>query len=373
MPRFVVETAEGTSVTGPIRGLGPNWRVTVQDAAHEIDALHRAGHPLPPYPTKNFVLFTNGDCVPVQHLKLVGEQLAFEPQIGNGKEWRAALDSISLLWLTPPDAEIQPDKLRRTLATGRRTRDQVLLRNGDVLEGTLAALDDQAVKLEVGKKKIEVKRGKVAVIALSSELAAPRRFKGVYGRLVLAGGCRLSLASASCDGKVLSGTTPSGNDVRISLEQVLALYVMQGRTVYLSDIKPAKIEQIPYLDVTLPPVRDGSVKGLDLRLAGSVYDKGLGMHSTCRMTYDLAGAYKQFEALVGLDDLTGREGSIGLEILVDGKPQKLPVEKDLTHRQGPVKVHIDVRGAKQLTLAVTFGGRGDVQDDVDWVDARLVK
>ena len=29
--------------------------------------------------------------------------------------------------------------------------------------------------------------------------------------------------------------------------------------------------------------------------------------------------------------------------------------------------------AKQLTLVVDFGERGDVQDDVDWVDARLIK
>src|SRR5262249_10728648 len=154
------------------------------------------------------------------------------------------------------------------------------------------------------------------------------------GRLELANGCRLSLASASSDGKTLTGTTPFGSEVHIPLEQVIALYVLQGRAVYLSDLKPAKVEQLPYLAVSLPPVRDGHVKGPDLRLAGSVYHKGLGMHSTCRMTYDLGGAYQRFEALVGLDDLTGREGSAGIEVLVDGKPQKLAVESKLTHRQG---------------------------------------
>jgi hypothetical protein len=370
---FILETVEGTSVKGPIRAVGQDWSVTVNDTGHEAIALHRVGQPLPPYPTKKHVLFTNGDCVPVKRLKLAGEQLAFTPLIGADKEWRVPLEALSVIWLTTPDAQTQPDKLRRTLASGRRTRDQVLLRNGDTLEGTLTAMDDQAVRLEEGKRTIDVKPNKVAAIALSSELAAPRLPKKTYGRLVLANGCRLSLAFASCDGKVFSGTTLFGGEMRIPLEHVIALYVLEGRAVYLSDLKPVKVEQVPYLDVSLPPVRDGSVKGSDLRLAGSVYDKGLGMHSTCRTTYDLGGAYKRFDALVGLDDLTGREGSVGIEILVDGKPQRLALEKDLTHRHGPLSLRVDVRGAKQLTLAVTFGERGDVQDDVDWVDARLVK
>jgi hypothetical protein len=370
---FVLETADGKSIKGPIRALEPDWRVTVNDGVHDMLALHRVGQPLPPLPTKNLVLFTNGDCIPVKRLKLTGEQLVITPLVGDDKEWRVPLEALALIWLTTPEAQTQPDKLRRALATVRRTRDQVLLRNGDMLEGTLAAMDDKAVRLEDGKKTIDVKLDKVAAIALSSELVAPRLPNGAYGRLVLANGCRLSLASVSCDGKVLSGRALFGGDVRIPLEQIVALYVFQNRAVYLSDLKPVKVEQVPYLDVGLPPVRDGSVKGCDLRLAGSVYDKGLGMHSTCRMTYDLEGKYKRFEALVGLDDLTGREGSVGVEIVVDGKPQQLALEKDLTHRQGPIAVRVDLRGAKQLTLAITFGERGDVQDDVDWVDARLVK
>jgi hypothetical protein len=368
-----VETSEGTDIKGAIRALGKDWSVAVNDIGHEIIALHRIGLPLPPYPTKSLIFFLNGDCIPIERLTLAGEQLVLKPLLGDSKEWRVSLEAVSMIWFTTPDAQTQPDRLRRTIAGGKRTRDHVLLRNGDTLEGTLAAMDNKTVRLEDGKKTTDVKLDKVAAIALSSELAAPRLPRNAYGRLVLANGCRLSLTSVSCDGKVLSGTTLFGSEVHIPLQQVIALYVLQGRAVYLSDLKPAQTEQVPYLDVSLPPVRDGSVKGRDLRLAGSIYEKGLGMHSTCRMTYDLGGEYTRFEALVGLDDLTGREGSTGIEVLVDGKPQKLALEGNLTHRQGPVRIRVDVRRAKQLTLGVMFGERGDVQDDVDWADARLVK
>src|SRR5262249_23379340 len=131
--------------------------------------------------------------------------------------------------------------------------------------------------------------------------------------------------------------------------------------------------QTPYLDAVMPPVVDGSPKNRDLRVGGGSYDKGIGMHGACRMTFDLGGAYKRFESLVGLDDVTGREGSARVQVLVDGNPRKLGIERDLTHRNGPMSVRVAVSGAKQLTLVVDFGERGDVQADVNWVDARLIK
>jgi hypothetical protein len=376
-PLFRLETASGASSTGPLLALDKNWTVRMGGSAEvradDVLAVRRVGSLLPAVPAKGLVMFANGDRVPAQSIKLAGERLTFVALAGEKLEFRVPLSAVLVIWLTTPDGEKHPDKLRRDLATSQRSRGQVLLRNGDVLEGTLASMDEKALGLEIEKKEIEVKVDRVAAIALSTELTAARLPKRPYGRLVLANGCRLSLHSATCDGKLLLGTTLFGAEAKIPLDQIVALYVYQSRAVYLSDLKPSKIEQVPYLDVAAPPVRDGSVKGRDLRLGGSTYDKGLGMHSACRMTYDLGGAYKRFEALVGLDDVTGRDGSVSVEVLVDGKPQKLGLEKDLAHRNGPLTVCIDVSGAKQLTLAVTFGERGDVQDDVDWVNARLIK
>jgi hypothetical protein len=159
--------------------------------------------------------------------------------------------------------------------------------------------------------------------------------------------------------------------------EVRALQLFGGRAVYLSDLKPKSYDFTPYFDRKWDWVRDGSVGGRDMVLAGSTYTKGVGLHSASRLTYDLGGVYQRFEAVVGIDDRTGREngreGSVRIGVLVDGKAQDAGGDKELTPRGGPQVVAVKVAGARELTLVVEFGRHQDVLDHVDWADARLVK
>src|SRR5262249_38993019 len=158
-----------------------------------------------------------------------------------------------------------------------------------------------------------------------------------YARLVLTNGARLSLSAATLERHTLHGTTLFGARVEIPLDQLLALDILQGKAVYLSDLKPKAYRHTPFLNVSWPYVVDGSVAGRDMRLAGSTYDRGLGMHSQSEITYALPGAYRRFEALVGLDEETGRQGSVRVKVLVDGKPRDFGWDKELTARDGPQK------------------------------------
>jgi hypothetical protein len=143
--------------------------------------------------------------------------------------------------------------------------------------------------------------------------------------------------------------------------------------VYLSDLRPRDYKHTPYLGMRWPYTLDASVAGHELRVGGSTYDKGIGMHSESRLTFELGGGYQWFEAWVGLDDQTGREGSAVIGVLVDGKPRDLGPAKELTGAGKPLPIRLRVAGARELTLVVLFGRHGDVQDHVDWADARLIK
>ena len=109
-----------------------------------------------------------------------------------------------------------------------------------------------------------------------------------------------------------------------------------------------------------------------MRLRGNTFDRGIGLHTESRLTYDLAGRYRRFEALVGLDDQTGKGGSARVRVLVDGKSVDLGAA-DLTGRREPLAVRVDLTGAKELTLVAEFGERGGVRGHVNWANARLVK
>jgi hypothetical protein len=154
---------------------------------------------------------------------------------------------------------------------------------------------------------------------------------------------------------------------------VIALDAYQGKAVYLSDLNVSKYEFRPYLDGAWPLALDGNVAGHDLRLGGSAYDKGLGLHSHARATYRLPGSYRRFEALVGLDDRDGAGGRVRVRVLADGKPLDLGAGGELTARGGPLAVRVPVAGVRELTLEVEFGQNGDVQDVVNWAGARLVR
>ncbi|HEX5272612.1 MAG TPA: NPCBM/NEW2 domain-containing protein [Gemmataceae bacterium] len=371
-PLFTLETASGKALKGPLREIGPAWAVRLGDARSDgadVIALRRDGVALPPGPDGEHVAFANGDRLPGTIGDLDGDRLRFR----TGPETLALpLPALSVLWLAPPDGA-EPERLLRRLASEARTRDRVLLRNGDAVEGVLVGLDDKALRLEVNRKQLTVERAKVAAVALNTELSTTLRPKGAYGRLVLRDGTRLSLASAACaDGRTLTGETLFKTPVSVPLDDLVALRVEGGPAVYLSELKARKFEHTPYLGAAWPYVLDGSADRRDLRLGGSTFDRGIGMHTESRLTYDLGGRYRRFEALVGLDDQTGKGGSARVRVLIDGKPADVG-GADLAGGRDPIAVRLDVTGAKQLTLVAEFGERGGVRGHVDWAGARLVK
>lgn len=351
-------------------------------AGNDLLTVRRLDVPLPPLPADDHFLLANGDRLPFQGkgLRLAEEKFHFHhANLEDGKEAALPLAAVSVLWHVAPDKTLDAAKLRRRLARQSRTRDTVCLRNGDILAGIINGLDDKTVDMEIDKKRAAVKMEQVAYIAFSTELADTLRPKGVYARLILTDsrpgrGGRMSLTKAVCDdGQTLRGVTVFGARVRVPLREVAALDLHQGRAVYLSDLKPSKYAFHPYLDASWSFAPDGNVAEHDLLLGGSTYDKGIGMHSHGRLTYRLSGAYRRFEALVGLDDKDGRRGSVRIRVWADGVALDLGGDRELTAASGPLAIGANIEGVRELSLEVEFGKGGDVQDVVDWGDARVIK
>ncbi|HVS34139.1 MAG TPA: NPCBM/NEW2 domain-containing protein, partial [Gemmataceae bacterium] len=385
-PTFTAHKADGQSVEGRLRELGGDWSVRIGDATVKGDDLltvRRADRPSPPLSAGAQILLAGGDSVPVRMdakngPRLIGDRVHFLcPVLAGGQDVTVPLSAMSAVWYGGAGGD-DAERLRRRLVQEPHKRDLLLLKNGDVLEGALTALDGAGVTLEVNRRPVTIEIDRTAGVALSSALTEAPKPKGACARIVLDGpgeaaGARLSLASARCsDGATLTGETLFGAALSVSLSQVAAIDLFGGRAVYLSELNPSRYEYFPYLDDHWDWSRDADVTGLDLRLAGSSWDRGVGLHSHARLTYAVPKDARRFEALVGLDDRTGRDGSVRIHVLADGKPLDLAGDRELT-AGAPLSVHVDVTGAKELTLEVDFGKGGPVQDHVDWVDARFVR
>jgi hypothetical protein len=379
-PLFTLHAADGAFLEGPLEGIKEDWSVSLGGdkgklvPGADVLSLRRRNAVLPPAPAQEHVVLANGDRIAGKLLQTGNDGARVQAELGMSQEIRIPSTSILVWWLTVPDGVSDADLFRRRLVTERRRRDVALLRNGDRVEGTLLGVDGNGARLKTGAgKDVAIGRDKLAALALNTVLARGARRGAAYGRVILANGSRVSLLSAHTSNQLLIGKTVFGAEVTISVAQLAALSLHQGRAVYLSDLKPLRYEHIPYLGLAWPYTIDASVAGRDLSVGGSVYDKGIGMHSESRLAYDLGGAYRSFESLVGLDDQTGREGSAVIEVLVDGKPQTLGEPKEITLQGGPRLIQVNITGAKELTLVVKFARRGDVQAHVDWADAKLIK
>ncbi|MFC9747660.1 glycoside hydrolase family 97 catalytic domain-containing protein [Streptomyces niveus] len=158
----------------------------------------------------------------------------------------------------------------------------------------------------------------------------------------------------------------------LTVERTVRVFVAREGTVYVSSL--------PFTAETNgwgPVERDRSNgenapdDGGPLRLGGTTYDKGLGVHARSEVTVALNGAYDRFAAETGIDEEKPDKGSVVFEVLGDG--QVLARSGVLGPADEPYAFDIDVSGVGQLTLRVTDGGDGIDSDHADWADARLLE
>jgi hypothetical protein len=379
---FTLLTASGKERSGPLKSIGENWLVelggeeAIRAAGTAVISLQRTKAPRPGRPRGSYLVLANGDFLPGRPIELTGEALRFQADLGNETELKLPVSTVSLIWFAAPEGIEYPDRFRRELAAAKRSRDAVYLRNGDVVEGVLNGVDRTKVDMEVDKKDLTVDLSKVAVIAMNTDLVRPPSVAGLHAHLVLANGARLTLTSALASSTTLKGDLAVGGSIKMPLAKVASIDVLKGSTVYLSELKPRSYEYVDFLgsDLKTPYGVDASIWKGDLRIGEAVYDRGIALKARSRLTYDLGGAYRRFEAVVGLDAGNHEKAGAKVDVLVDGKRQALGVGSELTRQGATKKISIDVRGAKELTLVVDFRARvGAIPGEVDWVDARLIR
>ncbi len=303
-----------------------------------------------------------------------------------------------------------PTNLRSVPGEGQGVRAVLLLHNGDELSGLLTGIADDTVKLQTDVGLVEVKtdRAKALIFNPALKRKPAAKVSPLQAWVGLSDGSRL-LATQLLVENESAKLTVVGQPLAASQRALVFLQPLGGRSVYLSDLKPTEYRQTPYLDLSWPYQADRNVTGGFLRCGGRLYLKGLGVHSTARLVYDLGEGpgvkkisplptnlrsvpregpgvkkisplplgegqgvrAKRFEAEAGIDDSTVGQGSVRFYVLVDGQEKfASPIVRG---GQPPVPVSVDISNAKKLELVVDYADRADVLDHADWLNARLTK
>jgi hypothetical protein len=253
--------------------------------------------------------------------------------------------------------------------------------NGDVLfvqkdgtqhrsQVTITGLQDDKVEFELRGTAYDFPLASVTGIVFGRNTGfAPDRQPRPRTMVALTTGERLEGRLLGLD-SALRLRLDEGAELDVPLAAVQQLRVASDRLVWLSELVP-KAEQTPAFDRVWPWTSDRSPAGPGFVIAGTNYDRGIGMVPRTRLTYDLGGHYDVFEAAIGIDDRGGPAAHAVFRVLVDGKVAFESAPKVRGEAATPVQVELG--RCQQLAIEVDFGKNYDLGDFCAWAEARVVQ
>lgn len=256
--------------------------------------------------------------------------------------------------------------------------DLLVVRKDDAVDyhkGVLGTVTDKSVDLTLDGEKIPVKRPKVLGVVYYH--AGGRELPAQICTVTDAAGAVWSVRGLELTDKV-RWTTVSGVAVARPLAAVAKIDFSAGKVAFLSDLKPESSKYTPFFNTDkddVPtlflPRNDMNQDGKPLKLGGTQYAKGLGLHSRTEMVYRLPGRFRQFKAVAGIDD--GHREHGGNLVLVIRGDDKVLLETTITGKDEPKPVELDLTGVRRLTILVDFGANLDTGDHLDLCNARIIK
>jgi hypothetical protein len=309
------------------------------------------------------LLLKGGDILRGSIIKFDGQSVSLN-SAGYGLVKIASKDIIGGGFTQPLEFE----KLGRQLVSAEE--DRLFLVNGDALGVTILSMSKASVVVKSQLGTLDLPRKSIKRFAF---VLAQRKSEPENGILV---------SARSTDGDLITGGILGIDDRTVSLktgygkftlmqEKLLVLSVNNGGVIYLSDLEPFRVEEVPFFTVIKHYRRDESIGGTPISLRGKRFEKGLGVHSKTRLTYKLGKAYSSFKGVIGIDDEAKGKGSVIFKILGDEKV--LFESGDLTGSSDPQRVDVKISGVEQIVLDVGYGKGFHIGDRAVWADARVIR
>ena len=237
-----------------------------------------------------------------------------------------------------------------------------------VVPGRIDRLDAQGGSLRLGEQLRSFRLEKVFGIVFAK---GSMTSNAVPLTLILSDGSRLGAEATSTTEDAMMVTSTAGFTVRLPLDRIQKLTFHGERVVFLGDLPSVSQHVAGILHRSWPVRIDRSVANGPIQLNGRKFDKGLGVHSRTEIIYDIDGAYERFAATIGIDDFVRPGGNVVFRVIGDGRV--LFESGEITGRDEPRAIRVNIVGVKIIALLVDFGEELDLSDHADWADARLIR
>lgn len=363
-------TVEGEEVSGPLEALGADSvRVNGRDVPSSDLAEIRFRNTRQAAKDLATLRLRNGDLLFGTVVSGGDKTLRFNSTLlGEIEVKNDLLAGLGFPIKEPPAAEV----LAQFFAAQNGDNDQVLTPRGEAMNCFLNEITGKEIQIDVEGQKRTLPFDQVAAF----RYAALKPFAGTKGLLA-----RVQLS----DGSILSGklgayqerklTIAGGEGMTWNIPEAVILSVgfAGGRLVYLDELEP-KAEQKPLVGgapLLFRWKKNQSAATGPLAIGKKEYLRGLGVHSFCKLTFELEGKFARFIADVGLDRAAAPRAACSWRVLADGQVLKSGEAKA---GEPAATLKLPVAGVKILELVCDYGSDDDDAGDLlDWSEARLVR
>ncbi len=389
VPRLAIPV-DGDAFPARVRAIDQDWKITFQAGGRQrvFAAQDLVGWgDYQDTCTRSQIVLAEGGLLVADVLQLSGESLVANGDLCGQVTW--PLSAVRGVLVDPPWEPLRRDRLLDTIRSAQGAEDQLRLDNEDLIAGTLkswreapdAAADRPAtITLATKGRDLQVSADTVVALILNPALVRLSKPREGVVDMGFRDGSLLRVTKVATAGATTRLTLPGALELELATDvlcrELTLLRPSGNRVVYLSDLPPIGYKHIPLLESPWPLQPDRSTAGGRLRHGGHVFSKGLGMHSTSRVAYDLDGQYRRFQAEVAVDDDAGLRGAVTVRVLfedVQGQWQRAFESAVVRGGAPPLPIAVDVTGVKRMALIVDFAERGDLLDHADWLNARLIK
>ena len=312
------------------------------------------------------------------------------------RTWQQAtipVASLRAIIFRPPTSAVRQDRLLKKIQEHDAGEDLVFLQDGDILRGGVLGFSTRGEILPLVRIRIagqaeaaRIPYSKVQAVAFRRPAADSPGLTANRWVVGFRDGSRLSVKSLKQQGTALHALLASDLELVCqpdpagqAWQDVVYLRPLDDRTQYLSDLEPLGYKHVPFLGASWTYQMDQSVTGGRLASGGVLFEKGIGMHSTSRLAFEVPDSAGWFHAEIVLDDSAGRRGSVIFLVYCQRAAEgestaswEMAFQSEVV-RGGelPGRVRVSLEGVRRLALVVQHADRGDVKDHADWLHARI--